>query len=334
MKFALLGSGSWATAIAKILTDNNNNLNWWFRNMVNMEFIKQKKHNKHYLSNVFFNTDKVVFRDDIIEIINSSEVIIIAIPSTHIHENLENLDKNIFKNKKIISAVKGVLPQKNQLLHEYLMDNFNIQWNQYFTLLGPCHAEEVAAELTSYLTFSGEEIQATQQIARYFTNEYIYTRVNTNIVGVQFAAVLKNIYALGAGIVDGLGYGDNFLSGYITNCANEMQTILLQLIEKHKHNKEDFNFLQTVYIGDLLVTCYSLHSRNRQFGKLIGKGFSVKTAQLELNMIAEGYNASKCIYIMNQEIDASMPIINSIYHILWHNESAIIEFKKLEILFN
>ena len=334
MKFGLLGSGSWATAIAKILTDNNHSLSWWFRNKEGIEFIKTKKHNKNYLSKVFFDTSKIEFYDDVKYLVENVDYIILAIPSIHLLSAIDSLPSNIFKNKFIISAVKGVLPNKNQLVNDYLLEKYEFQIEQYFTLLGPCHAEEVAQELVSYLTFSGVDKARTQIIANAFTNEYIYTRINEHFIGVQYAAVLKNIYALGSGIVDGLGYGDNFLSGFITNCANEMNNVLSALIEFHNHEKETYNFLQTVYLGDLLVTCYSLHSRNRKFGKLIGKGYSVKTAQLELDMIAEGHNASKCIYILNQQMNLDIPIIRAIYQILWEDESPKLAFEKLESLFN
>jgi glycerol-3-phosphate dehydrogenase (NAD(P)+) len=193
-------------------------------------------------------------------------------------------------------------------------------------VLGPCHAEEVAAEKLSYLTFSGMDESAAGNIASYFKTEYLNTVVNTDVSGVQYAAVLKNIYALGAGIAHGLEYGDNFLSVYIANSANEMAGFLRKLENKTAHP----NYAASVYLGDLLVTCYSLYSRNRTFGNMIGKGYSVKTAQLELNMVAEGYNASKCIHTLNESVQASMPIASAIYQILWEHAPAAHGFKKIE----
>jgi len=250
---------------------------------------------------------------------------------------------NIFKGKKIISAVKGILPRENLLLNDYLNKNFDVALNDYFTVMGPCHAEEVAAEKLSYLTFSGTDETLAKEIASYFSTDYISTIVNNDVYGVQFAAVLKNIYALGAGIAHGLEYGDNFLSVFIANCADEMAGFLRKVgirhIEVGIHDGEDpvshkrnANYAASVYLGDLLVTCYSLYSRNRTFGNMIGKGYSVKAAKLELNMVAEGYNASKCIFEVNKEIKAEMPIAVTVYKVLWENVKVADAFKQIESL--
>ena len=248
----------------------------------------------------------------------------------------EGIDASLLEGKKIVSAVKGILPDQNVLLNQYLHSSFSFPLDHYFTLLGPCHAEEVAAEKLSYLTFSGTTHEAAQEIASYFNCEYINTVVNTDINGSQFASVLKNIYALGAGIAHGLEYGDNFLSVYIANCANEMANFLQKCDHPEGASKaaEPPNYNASVYLGDLLVTCYSLYSRNRTFGNMIGKGYSVKSAQLELNMVAEGYNASKCIFEINQAYGAEMPIATAIYQILWKHVHAANGFAEVEkILF-
>jgi glycerol-3-phosphate dehydrogenase (NAD(P)+) len=204
----------------------------------------------------------------------------------------------------------------------------------YFTVLGPCHAEEIAAEKLSYLTFSGNENSLTAGLARYFKTDYINTNINPDIMGVQYAAVLKNIYALGAGIAHGLEYGDNFLSVYIAKCADEMTVFLKQVLSRKENHPVPpcINYTASVYLGDLLVTCYSLYSRNRTFGNMIGKGYSVKAAQLELNMVAEGYNASRCIYKINQSIQAEIPVAVIVYRILWEQLPAAEGFKKIESL--
>jgi glycerol-3-phosphate dehydrogenase (NAD(P)+) len=207
--------------------------------------------------------------------------------------------------------------------------------------MGPCHAEEVAAEKLSYLTFSGTDEPMAVEIATYFKTDYLNTVVNDDVYGVQFAAILKNIYALGAGIAHGLEYGDNFLSVLIANSADEMAGFLRNVgilnIEVGKHEGEDpvthkrkANYAASVYLGDLLVTCYSLFSRNRTFGNMIGKGYSVKAAQLELNMVAEGYNASKSIYIINKNVKSEMPIAETIYRILWEQLSPEEGFRQIE----
>jgi glycerol-3-phosphate dehydrogenase (NAD(P)+) len=196
--------------------------------------------------------------------------------------------------------------------------------------LGPSHAEEVAAEQLSYLTFSGLDQAFTHQIANCFKSEYINTIVNNDVIGVQYAGVVKNIYALGAGIAHGLEYGDNFLSVYIANCAHEMKRLLEAIMQNEGHACSNINYSASVYLGDLLVTCYSLHSRNRTFGNMIGKGYSVRAAELELNMVAEGYNASKCIMSINKELNMNIPIINAVYSILWEGASPVKTFKEIE----
>ena len=332
MRFGIIGSGSWATALAKILTDSQHPIEWWIRNPDTISYIQRRRHNPHYLHTAYFNTALLNMSSDVAEIIQNADAIIIAVPSAYVRQTLEGLPRDAFANKKVISAVKGILPDCNELVNEFLVNYFSLDINDYFTILGPCHAEEVAAEKLSYLTFSGLDQVMCTTIASYFSNSYLNTIVNHDVIGVQYAAVLKNIYALGAGIAHGLEYGDNFLSVYIANCANEMTIFLKKLVEEHEIpcNQEIINYTSSVYLGDLLVTCYSLYSRNRMFGTMIGKGYSVKAAQLELNMVAEGYNASKCIHHTNTQVNASIPIIDTVYNVLWNHTSAHEAFKKLE----
>lgn len=328
MKFGIIGSGSWATAIVKILSDNGQHLNWWVRNPEQITFIQNRKHNPQYLSSARLEISQLSISSDINKIVRESDVILLAVPSAFVQEVVQSIDKDLLMDKKIVSAIKGIVPGADVLLNEYLQDNFSFPLQNYFALLGPCHAEEVAAEKLSYLTFSGVDMEVTQQISEYFRTPYINTITNNDILGVQYAAVLKNIYALGAGIAHGLEYGDNFLSVYIANSADEMASFLRkagiehivvgeQAAEDPLTHKRKPNYAASVYLGDLLVTCYSLYSRNRTFGNMIGKGYNVQSAQLEMNMIAEGYNASKCIYHINQQVKADMPIAERVYKILW-----------------
>jgi glycerol-3-phosphate dehydrogenase (NAD(P)+) len=266
-------------------------------------------------------------------VVENSDVLVIAVPSAYIKDALDNLHDDIFQNKKIVSAIKGILPDGNELLNEYLHRQFNLPLRDYFTLLGPCHAEEVAAEKLSYLTFSGVDEAQAKEIAAHFHTAYINTLVNHDVTGVQYAAILKNIYALGAGIAHGLEYGDNFLSVYIANSAGEMAGFLQKAVKyQDETERSAINYSTSVYLGDLLVTCYSLYSRNRMFGNMIGKGYSVKAAQLELSMVAEGYNASKSIYKTNKKVGAPMPIAATVYEILWKQLPAEEGFKKIETL--
>lgn len=328
MKFGILGNGSWGTALAKILTDNGQTISWWNRSAAAIDYIKERHHNPQYLSTAHFNIDKLRLSTNATEVISGSDCIIIAIPSAYTAEVLKTLDKNVFENKKIISAIKGILPEHNLLLNDYLKENFSVPLENYFAVLGPCHAEEVAAEKLSYLTFSGIDVDTNHQLAGYFKTDYLNTVENDDIYGVQFAAVLKNIYAVGAGMAHGLDYGDNFLSVLIANSADEMAGFLRKAGIKNievgtlEHNPgagkdHRSNYAASVYLGDLLVTCYSLHSRNRSFGNMIGKGYTVKNALLEMSMVAEGYNACRCMYSINQTIQAEIPIAETVYKILW-----------------
>ncbi len=349
MNFGILGSGSWGTAIAKILTDNGNTIHWWNRNEKAIRQIESRHHNPQYLSQAYFDVNRLRLSTDLSQVIRHSDCIIIAIPSAYASSTLQALDRNIFSGKKIVSAIKGILPDQNVLLNDFLQQEFVFPVQDYFAVLGPCHAEEVAAEKLSYLTFSGMDEAATCRIANHFKTPYINTVTNNDIYGVQYAAVLKNIYALGAGIAHGLDYGDNFLSVLIANSADEMagflrnlgvQNIQVGTIDHHKvlqppaaGNKRavlQTNYAASVYLGDLLVTCYSLFSRNRTFGSMIGKGYSVQAAQVEMSMVAEGYNASKCMYVINQSIKADMPIAETVYQILWENLPAAEGFNRIE----
>lgn len=341
MKFGIIGSGSWATALAKILTDKKHSIGWWIRNEDTIAHITKRHHNPHYLSSVYFDTSLLSMSSDVRKVIHESEVLVIAVPSAYAESSLQHLNREDFQNKKVISAIKGLLPERNILLNYYLQQEFDLPLENYFAVLGPCHAEEVAAEKLSYLTFSGTDIMEASTIASHFSNDYINTIVNHDILGVQYAAVLKNIYALGAGIAHGLDYGDNFLSVYIANAADEMAGFLRAFGAEHivvgEHEGEDPvthrkspNYAASVYLGDLLVTCYSLYSRNRTFGNMIGKGYSVKTAQLEMNMVAEGYHASRCINNINASIGASIPVAETVYRILWENVKPLEGFKRIE----
>lgn len=345
MTFGIIGNGSWGTALAKILTDNKNIINWWMRNEASIKHLQTRHHNSQYLSSVYFDTSLLKPTSNVEDVIKNSDCIIIAVPSAYVENTLGALDKNIFEGKKVMSAIKGILPEQNLLLNDYLKHQFNFYLDNYFTVLGPCHAEEVASEKLSYLTFSGIDEGVTKTISEYFKTDYLNTIVNHDIYGVQFAAILKNIYALGAGIAHGLDYGDNFLSVLIANSADEMagflrkagiQNVEVGTIEHHQSDNrqpatgDQINYAASVYLGDLLVTCYSLYSRNRTFGNMIGKGYSVKSAQLEMSMVAEGYNASKCMHIINKNIMADMPIADAIYSILWKNVTAGDGFKTIE----
>jgi len=332
MKFGVIGSGSWATALAKILTDNGNTIHWWIRNAETIEYMNERRHNPHYLSNAYFDHHRLHLQPSLEQLVADSDVLVVAVPSAYIEEVLSQLPAGALKGKQVVSAIKGILPSANQLLNDYLAQHFGLPLTDYFTVLGPCHAEEVAAEKLSYLTFSGIDETSALEIAGHFKTPYLNTLTNHDVIGVQYAAILKNIYALGAGIAHGLEYGDNFLSVYIANAADEMVSFLKRLVwdKESAEEQKTINYAASVYLGDLLVTCYSLYSRNRTFGNMIGKGYSVRSAQLEMNMVAEGYNASRCICKTNETVQAPMPIATAIYDILWQHLPARQGFRKIE----
>jgi glycerol-3-phosphate dehydrogenase (NAD(P)+) len=341
MQIGVIGSGSWATALVKIITQNGHSVQWCVRHAAQLEQIQRKRFNPQYLPTVRLDLSLIKLSTQVKEVVATSELLIIAVPSAYVKTYLSELTPADWKGKKVLSAIKGLLPDNNELLNYYLQNEFGVALDDYFAVLGPCHAEEVAEEKLSYLTFSGIDLGTTRQIASLFSCEYINTIVSADILGVQYAAVLKNIYALGAGIAHGLDYGDNFLSVYIANAADEMAGFLQQFGAEHvvvgvHESKDDLNHRKTlnyaasVYLGDLLVTCYSPHSRNRRFGNMIGRGYSVKAAQAEMNMVAEGYQASRCIYHLNNANGSVIPIAEMVYKILWEQVPADEGFKALE----
>ena len=332
MQMGIIGGGSWATALAKLLTDNGHHIHWCLRSETSIAHLQKRRHNPHYLSSVYFNPELLTLSTDAATTIAACDTILMCVPSSYVLSTLQDMPANAFAGKRVISAVKGILPtEKFQLLNEWLHEKFSLPTENYFTIMGPCHAEEVAAEKLSYLTFSSEDVPAATAIAALFKTDYLNTVVNHDIWGTQYAATLKNIYAVGAGIAHGLEYGDNFLSVYIANAGDEMVHFLRKVMAlKDAPDAGKINYSSSVYLGDLLVTCYSLYSRNRTFGNMIGKGYSVKVAQLEMNMVAEGYPASRGLFFTNQTVQADMPIATTIYRILWEGLPAAEGFADIE----
>lgn len=328
----VIGNGSWATALAKLLTDNNNKICWWMRSEVAVAHLRDHGHNEQYLSAVTFDPNMIMPTTDLLSVIRNSDILVFCIPSAYLIDVLRRIPKDALAGKKIVSAVKGILPEYYQLLQEHLIADFHIDVEQYFSITGPCHAEEVAQERLSYLTFSGSLAGEAGRIASLFETPYLKTTTNHDLWGSQYASVLKNIYAVGAGIAHGLGYGDNFLSVYITNCYKEMYRFLkFHFCDKNPDSPEP-DFHTAAYLGDLLVTCYSLHSRNRSFGNLLGKGYRVSDAKLEMNMVAEGYYAALGMHHVLQDVPVAMPILTHIYEMLWEHKAVKTTFKQIENL--
>ncbi len=329
-KIGIIGNGSWGTALAKILTDNKHTIHWWVRNQSAVTYLKERGHNPHYLTSVRFLPETILPTSRLELVLHNCNTLIFAVPSAYAQQVIESVPKNLWTDKKIISAIKGVLPESNLLLNDYLTQHLDYDLNQYVAITGPCHAEEVADERLSYLTFSGLDDTFTGNVSLAFQTPYINTTFNHDIWGAQFAAVLKNIYAIGAGMAHALDYGDNFLSVYITNCYREMYHYLNSHFEKIHPSDDIPDFHTSAYLGDLLVTCYSLHSRNRTFGTMLGKGYSVKAATLEMNMIAEGYYASRGMQSMSRMYVIDIPLATCIYEILWEGIKPEQAFRQIE----
>lgn len=327
---AVIGNGSFGTAIAKILTDNGHRIHWWLRNEEAVKHLATRHHNPHYLTSVAFRPERIIPSSDLDQVVASCDTIVFAVPSAFAGDVLSRITALQCKGKTFVSAIKGIIPETQQLLSEYLKTKYEFPLTRYVAITGPCHAEEVAAERLSYLTFSGLDDQLAGAVAKMFANDYIHTTHNHDIWGAQYAAVLKNIYAIGAGMAHALDYGDNFLSVYITACYREMYHFLSEHFRKIHPSDDKPDFHTSAYLGDLLVTCYSLHSRNRTFGAMIGKGYSVKAATLEMNMVAEGYNAARGMQKIAEQYDLNIPIATRIYQVLWEGVQAEGMFRNLE----
>lgn len=321
-KFAVIGGGSWATAIVKMLSENVGKIAWYMRNETALEEIKVNYHNPNYLSSVEFDVEQLFLTNDINKAISYADYVIFAIPSAFLMKEMEKLYVSL-EGKVIISAIKGIIPETSLIVGEHFHTTYNISYNNIAVITGPCHAEEVALERLSYLTIACGNKEHAKVIQESLSSHYIKVKITDDIIGTEYAAVLKNIYAVACGIAHGLGYGDNFQALLMSNAIREMKKV----IKKVHRMKRNIN--NSAYLGDLLVTGYSLFSRNRMFGNMIGKGYTVKSAQMEMNMIAEGYYATKSAYELNQKLGAKTPIINAVYDILYNGKDPKKTFRKL-----
>ena len=324
LQFAVLGGGSWATALVKMLTENLNQVNWYMRNTDAIVHIRINKHNPNYLSSVEFNTDQLNLTNDINEAVSNADVLIFAIPSAFLYTALKKLTTSI-EDKIVFSAIKGIVPETGLIVGEHFHKTYCIPFENIGVITGPCHAEEVALERLSYLTITCADTVKAEIIAKYVSSHYIKTNISDDIIGAEYAAMLKNIYAIAAGIAHGLGYGDNFQSVLMSNAIREMKRFIKRV---HKIKR---NINNSAYLGDLLVTGYSVFSRNRMFGNMIGKGYTVKSATMEMSMIAEGYYATKSAYLLNakHKRKSNTPIIDAVYEVLYGNKDPKKVFKKL-----
>lgn len=324
-KVAMIGGGSWATAIIKMLSDNiaEKEIYWWMRNADAITHLQKYKHNPNYLSSVEIRIPEQNISDDLSEIIRQADYVILNVPAAFLKATLHGLTPEQLKGKKIISAIKGIVPDENQIIGEFLHEKYGVLLSDILVIGGPCHAEEVALEKLSYLTIASVDLESAKRFSSLLQTRYIKTNVSDDIFGTEYAAVLKNIYAVASGICHGLGYGDNFQAVLISNAIREISRFVDAVHPISRDIKEP------AYLGDLLVTAYSQFSRNRTFGNMIGKGYTVKSAQLEMNMVAEGYYAASCMHVINKKYKVDMPISRAVYAILYEKHSPHIEMRLL-----
>ena len=321
-RIGIVGGGSWATAIAKMLIQNNGRVNWFMRNIDTIKAFRALGHNPRYLCGVEFDVERIAFSDSLDKVVRDSDVLVFAVPSAFLKNVMGWLNVSL-RDKVVVSAIKGLIPDDNLVIGEFFHKEYGVPFEQIAIISGPCHAEEIAMERLSYLTFSSRDLKVARAVARLFECFYVKTCISDDVYGVEYGAVLKNVFAIAAGICHGLGYGDNFQAVLVANAIQEME----RFVDAAHPIARDIK--NSAYLGDLLVTAYSQFSRNRTFGAMIGKGYSVKSAQLEMLMVAEGYYGVKGIHEINERYRVHMPITNAVYNILYEHISPAVEIRLL-----
>ena len=321
-KIAIIGGGTWATAIAKLILNNTDSINWYMRRKDRIDDFKRLGHNPAYLSSVKFDISRIHFSNNLNMTIRNSDTLIFVTPSPYLKQHLKKLKTPLY-NKFIVSAIKGIVPDENMIVTNYLKKIYNVPAENLAVIGGPCHAEEVALERLSYLTIGCTDTERAKIVANMLNGNFLKTSISQDVEGIEYGSVLKNVYAIAAGICYGLKYGDNFQAVLISNAIQELNRFVNAV------NPIDRNICESVYLGDLLVTAYSRFSRNHTFGTMIGKGYSVKTAQIEMEMVAEGYYGTKCIKEVNEKYNVEMPILDAVYNILYNKKSSFTEIRQL-----
>ena len=321
-KIAIIGGGTWATAIAKLILNNTDSINWYMRRKDRIDDFKRLGHNPAYLSSVKFDISRIHFSNNLNMTIRNSDTLIFVTPSPYLKQHLKKLKTPLY-NKFIVSAIKGIVPDENMIVTDYLKKIYNVPAENLAVIGGPCHAEEVALERLSYLTIGCADTERAKIVANMLNGNFLKTSISQDVEGIEYGSVLKNVYAIAAGICYGLKYGDNFQAVLISNAIQELNRFVNAV------NPIDRNICESVYLGDLLVTAYSRFSRNHTFGTMIGKVYSVKTAQIEMEMVAEGYYGTKCIKEVNEKYNVEMPILDAVYNILYNKKSSFTEIRQL-----
>ena len=333
---AIIGGGSWATAIAKIVIGHTHHIGWYMRRDDRIEDFRRLQHNPAYLTSVHFNIDEIYFSSNLNDIVQRYSTLVFVTPSPYLKTHLKKLRTRL-SDKFIVTAIKGIVPDENLVCTEYFHQVYDVPYDNLACMGGPSHAEEVALERLSYLTVGCADTEKAQAFADVLASGFIKTKTSADVLGIEYASVLKNVYAIAAGICSGLKYGDNFQAVLMSNALQEMNRFLTVIKEIHdettaltaKGTQQQTSIIDSAYVGDLLVTGYSNFSRNRTFGSMIGKGYSVKSAQIEMEMIAEGYFGTKCMKEINQRLHVNMPILDAVYNILYERIAPQIEIKLL-----
>jgi len=322
-RFGVLGSGSWATALVKILSENLTQVNWYVRNPDSLHHLEQFRHNPKYLQSVSFPKEKLNLFGELDRFIEQTDILIVAVPAAFLHETLGTVDPTCFKDKSVISAIKGIIPEFHAIPARYFHKTFQIPYEQLGIVCGPCHAEEIALERLSYLTVGSENAALSNPVAIALRCRYVEVSENDDLFGAELSAILKNIYAIASGMFAGLGYGDNFQAVLVSNALQEMKRFIDVVHPIHR----DVN--SSAYLGDLLVTAYSKFSRNRTFGFMLGQGYTLQSAKLELTMVAEGYYAARSLMEINQKFQVEMPILSAVYSVLYEGANCQRKMKEL-----
>jgi glycerol-3-phosphate dehydrogenase len=321
-KIAIIGSGSWATAIAKIVIEHTHDIGWYFRKEDKIEEFKRKGHNPAYLTSVHFNLNEIFFSSDINEIVEEYDTLVFVTPSPYLKDLLKKLKKGLH-SKLIVTAIKGIVPDEDLVCSEYFHKAYNVPYENLAVIGGPSHAEEVAMERLTYLTIGCSDVDKARSFSEKLASNYVKTKTSQDVIGIEYASVLKNVYAIAAGMCYGLKYGDNFQAVLMSNAMQEMNRFLNTI------NPIERAIIDSVYLGDQLVTGYSKFSRNHTFGAMIGKGYSVKATQIEMEMVAEGYFGTKCMKEINRRLHVNMPILDAVYNILYERINPQTEIKLL-----
>lgn len=325
IQVAVLGGGSWATALVKILCENPTvRVHWWLRSASDIEHLRTYRHNPRYLSDIYFPEDRVTFYEDLPEAVRSVKYVVVAIPAAFVKDSLSALSEYDLHDKYVVSGVKGMVSNPYALITDWMQEAFALRPEQLIVIAGPCHAEEVALEKQSYLSIASESISSAESFCQLLTNRFVAAHPIADLYGVEYAAIMKNIVALACGITHGLGYGDNFQAVMVSNAMQEIGRFVTKMDPRPR------DLSASAYLGDLLVTSYSQFSRNRLFGTMLGRGYSVKAAQLEMKMVAEGYYATKGIFELSQERNIELPIVSAVYAILYQNRSAALAIEQLK----